>query len=162
MQFAASSRGKCAIREPIHANNLPRSRDDERVQSHSSFLEILEAHGRGKIASLIGVEGGHSLGSSLAVLRTLYQLGVRYLTLTHTCNTPWAKSSSVEDDDEEGKLHASFKLAAPPLSPFRLSGRIIAIHQCKTHNRLVSESSSRTVAIGQKFEMRFNSNSFKK
>ncbi|KYQ52199.1 Dipeptidase 1 [Trachymyrmex zeteki] len=68
----------------------------------ASSREILEAHGRGRIASLIGVEGGHSLGSSLAVLRTLYQLGVRYLTLTHTCNTPWAKSSSVEDDDEDG------------------------------------------------------------
>ncbi|KAF7995401.1 hypothetical protein HCN44_006508 [Aphidius gifuensis] len=65
----------------------------------SSSREILEAHSRGKIAGLIGVEGGHSLGSSLAVLRTLYQLGVRYLTLTHTCNTPWAKSSSVEEED---------------------------------------------------------------
>jgi len=107
-------------------------RDDDRAQSHSSFLEILEAHGRGKIASLIGVEGGHSLGSSLAVLRTLYQLGVRYLTLTHTCNTPWAKSSSVEDDDEEGKLHASFKLATSLLT---LSGRIIAIHQRKAHKQ---------------------------
>ena len=64
------------------------------------ILEILEAHSRGRIASLIGVEGGHSLGSSLAVLRTLYQLGVRYLTLTHTCNTPWAKSSSVEQEDD--------------------------------------------------------------
>lgn len=63
-------------------------------------LEIREAHSRGRIASLIGVEGGHSLGSSLAVLRTLYQLGVRYLTLTHTCNTPWAKSSSVEQEDD--------------------------------------------------------------
>ncbi|KAL0131016.1 hypothetical protein PUN28_002545 [Cardiocondyla obscurior] len=72
------------------------------MQFAASSREILEAHGRGRIASLIGVEGGHSLGSSLAVLRTLYQLGVRYLTLTHTCNTPWAKSSSVEDDDEDG------------------------------------------------------------
>ncbi|EFN64857.1 Dipeptidase 2 [Camponotus floridanus] len=78
----------------------------EKYSQHMQFTvssrEILEAHGRGRIASLIGVEGGHSLGSSLAVLRTLYQLGVRYLTLTHTCNTPWAKSSSVEDDDEDG------------------------------------------------------------
>lgn len=66
----------------------------------------MEAHTRGRIASLIGVEGGHSLGSSLAVLRTLYQLGVRYLTLTHTCNTPWAKSSSVEqEDDGDGAQH---------------------------------------------------------
>ncbi|EGI68462.1 Dipeptidase 1, partial [Acromyrmex echinatior] len=81
----------------------------QHLQFAASSREILEAHGRGRIASLIGVEGGHSLGSSLAVLRTLYQLGVRYLTLTHTCNTPWAKSSSVEDDDEDGKLDASLE-----------------------------------------------------
>ncbi|KAK0168074.1 hypothetical protein PV327_001912 [Microctonus hyperodae] len=76
----------------------------EKYSQHMQFAvssrEILQAHTKGRIASLIGVEGGHSLGSSLAVLRTLYQLGVRYLTLTHTCNTPWAKSSSVEQEDD--------------------------------------------------------------
>ncbi|KAF7400314.1 hypothetical protein HZH66_005498 [Vespula vulgaris] len=74
----------------------------QQMQFAASSKEILEAHKRGRIASLIGVEGGHSLGSSLAVLRTLYHLGVRYLTLTHRCNTPWAKSSSAEEDDEDG------------------------------------------------------------
>jgi membrane dipeptidase len=54
---------------------------------------ILEAKQAGKIAILMGVEGGHMIDSSLEVLRTLYRLGARYLTLTHSADTPWAGSS---------------------------------------------------------------------
>ena len=55
--------------------------------------EILAARKRGHIAILMGVEGGHAIDSDLAVLRTYAELGARYITLTHTNNTPWAGSS---------------------------------------------------------------------
>ena len=56
--------------------------------------EVEAAMADGKIASLIGMEGGYSIGSSLAVLRQMYALGARYMTLTHTANTPWADSAN--------------------------------------------------------------------
>jgi len=63
----------------------------------TSSSDIQRAFKQGRIASLMGLEGGHMINSNLAVLRTMYRLGVRYMTLTHTCNTPWADSSAVDD-----------------------------------------------------------------
>jgi membrane dipeptidase len=58
--------------------------------------EVEDARRAGRIASLMGAEGGHSINNSLATLRTLYQLGVRYMTLTHNSNTAWADSATDE------------------------------------------------------------------
>lgn len=54
--------------------------------------DIEKINGEGRIASLIGVEGGHQILGSLDVLRLFHRLGARYLTLTHTRNTGWADS----------------------------------------------------------------------
>lgn len=63
------------------------------VMAHSA-ADIETAFKRKKIASLIGMEGGHSIGSSLAVLREMYRAGARYMTITHSKNTPWADSAT--------------------------------------------------------------------
>jgi membrane dipeptidase len=56
--------------------------------------DIERAQKQGKIASLIGMEGGHSINSSLATLRMMHRLGARYMTLTHSLNVPWADSAT--------------------------------------------------------------------
>lgn len=55
--------------------------------------DIWAARKQGRIAALMGIEGGHMIDSDLAILRTYFRLGARYMTLTHTTNTPWADSS---------------------------------------------------------------------
>jgi membrane dipeptidase len=79
------------------------------VQKHPEELEIalsaediLRIHAAGKVASLIGMEGGHSIAGSLATLRQLYAAGARYMTLTHSDNDEWADSAT--DDPEHGGL----------------------------------------------------------
>jgi membrane dipeptidase len=64
--------------------------------------EVERAFAAGRIASLIGAEGGHSIGGSIGVLRSLYALGVRYMTLTHNSSVGWADSAT--DEPEAGGL----------------------------------------------------------
>ncbi|KAF7703338.1 hypothetical protein HF521_022345 [Silurus meridionalis] len=69
----------------------------------ASSQDILDAFANNKTACLIGVEGGHSIDSSMGTLRTMYQLGVRYLTLTHSCSTPWADNWLVDTGSDPVK-----------------------------------------------------------
>lgn len=73
----------------------------EQVRAHPKDLtlattaaEIREARKQGKIAALLGVEGGHMINSNLGVLRSYAALGVRYMTLTHSGNDEWADAST--------------------------------------------------------------------
>jgi membrane dipeptidase len=56
--------------------------------------DVRRIHQSHKVASLIGIEGGHQINNSLAVLRQMYDAGARYMTLTHTSNTAWADSAT--------------------------------------------------------------------
>ncbi len=64
--------------------------------------DVERVFAKGKIASLIGMEGGHSINNSLETLHDMYRLGARYMTLTHSRNTPWADSAT--DDRQHGGL----------------------------------------------------------
>lgn len=89
--------GPDAVKRAIDQIDLVR----EQVREHSQDLVLVttvdgirEAHRQGRIAALIGVEGGHMIASDLGVLRTFAALGARYMTLTHSGNCEWADSST--------------------------------------------------------------------
>ncbi len=65
----------------------------DKVMLCRTAADVRLAHRQGKIAGLMGMEGGHMINNSLPVLRMYAELGVRYLTLTHSVNTDWADSS---------------------------------------------------------------------
>jgi membrane dipeptidase len=70
------------------------ARYPDRLALALTAADIERSRKQGRIASLIGIEGGHSINSSLATLRMFHRLGARYMTLTHSLNTPWADSAT--------------------------------------------------------------------
>lgn len=76
-----------AVRETVAKNR-------KNLALATTAEEVRRAHAAGKIAALMGVEGGHMIASDLGVLRLYAALGVRYMTLTHSVNDEWADSST--------------------------------------------------------------------
>ena len=83
-----------ATLEQVDAARMMTSRYHDDLAWATTADEIEEAWASDRIASLVGAEGGHSISSSLGTLRQMFELGVRYLTLTHNANTPWADSAT--------------------------------------------------------------------
>lgn len=80
--------------EQIDAAHALIRRYGDRLSLATGAADVEAAWATGRIASLLGAEGGHQIGGSLAVLRSLEALGVRYLTLTHNDNIAWADSAT--------------------------------------------------------------------
>jgi membrane dipeptidase len=72
------------------------------LQIATTADDVVRIHKMGRVASLMGIEGGHQIGNSLGVLRQMFALGVRYMTLTHFLNNDWADSAT--DDPKHNGL----------------------------------------------------------
>ena len=95
----ASLAGDAAVSatlEQVDAGHTMIQRYADQLAAATTVEDVERAWQQGRIASLMGAEGGHQINESLATLRMLHRLGVRYLTLTHNDNVPWADSATDE------------------------------------------------------------------
>lgn len=105
------------------------------LQLATSSQDIEAALKTGKIASLIGVEGGHTINSNLAILRTFYKLGARYMTMSHSCNTPWIDTANVElnaTDDLEPEVRGVSEFGVHVIREMNRLGMMVDLSHVST------------------------------
>ncbi len=116
------------------------------------YHEIVRARREGKIASLIGVEGGHSIEDSMANLHRLFDLGARYMTLTHSDTLSWADSAT--DETEHDGLNRFGEAIVQEMNKIGMIVDLSHVSEATMHDALnistapimFSHSSARSVA----------------
>jgi membrane dipeptidase len=114
--------------------------------------DLVRIHKSGRIASLIGIEGGHSINNSMGALRMLYRAGARYMTLTHSLNNDWADSAT--DDPKHDGLTAFGKAVVGEMNRLGMLVDLSHVSPASMHDALdvaaapviFSHSSARAVA----------------
>jgi membrane dipeptidase len=152
-----------------------------------SAEDVRSAHARGKIAVLMGVEGGHMLGNDIRMVRIFAELGVRYVTLTHFYNDEWADSSTDKPAHdgltEQGKdivremnrrgvmvdishvsdktFHDALAASRAPLIASHSSCRAISNHPRNLSDAMIRELAAKGGVIQINYEMSFLDQAYK-
>src|SRR5258708_26048288 len=118
--------GNRSANRPLQMIDTVRHDIIERYPSDFLFAttaaDIERAHREGKIAALLGIEGGHAIEDSLRLLRDYYALGVRYMTLTHSNSNNWADSSGDPNPPHNGLTDFGKQVVAERNRLWRLVG----------------------------------------
>jgi membrane dipeptidase len=143
---ASSGKKGTAVRETLEQidiiHRMVRAYPDA-FEMASTADDVVRIHANGKIASMIGVEGGHSIDNSLGVLRTLYPLGVRYMTLTHSETLDWADSAT-----DKPKSHGLSKFGEDVVREMNKLGMLVDISHvsAETMRRAIRVSRAPVIA----------------
>jgi membrane dipeptidase len=168
----------------IHENVQKYSRD---LMFARTAEEVRRAHSQGKIAVLIGVEGGHMIGNDIRMVRVFGDLGVRYITLSHFYNSEWADSSTdktahngltdygkqiVREMNRQGILvdishvadktfYDALEISAAPLIASHSSCRAICNHPRNMSDEMIKALAAKGGVIQINYEMSFLDQAFK-
>jgi membrane dipeptidase len=170
--------------DEVHENVRRYSRD---LMFARTAEEVRRAHSQGKIAVLIGVEGGHMIGNDIRMVRIFGDLGVRYMTLSHFHNTEWADSSTdkpahnglsdsgkqiVREMNRQGILvdishvadktfYDALEISAAPLIASHSSCRAICNHPRNMSDEMIKALAAKGGVIQINYEMSFLDQAFK-
>ncbi|GAA6004489.1 hypothetical protein JCM10207_000750 [Rhodosporidiobolus poonsookiae] len=106
----------------------------------STAKEWKRAIKRGKIGGMLGIEGGHQLGASLSTIRAYYDLGVRYITLTHSCHSPLADSCGLQEKPTTPRWNGLSSFGKTAIKEMNRLGMIVDVSH--THPKSASDALS--------------------